>query len=101
MKVGKLNRCMFCGKKFKNWEAAGVVGKKAICDECSTELADTIMHAFWDLWDEGFDRKLRGEENWRYKNEKKENNNSGGFEQRRRKNNSELLKLAKRIWSRI
>ena len=51
---------MFCRKKFKNMEVAGVIGIKAICDSCSTQLADTIMHSFWNLWDEKFDAKLTG-----------------------------------------
>ena len=50
-----LDRCMFCNKKLKNMEAVGVVGNKAICESCSTELADTVMHAFWNLWDKKFD----------------------------------------------
>ena len=55
-----LDRCMFCNKKLKNMMVAGVVGNKAICDNCATELADIIMHAFWRLWDRKFDNILIG-----------------------------------------
>ena len=75
-----LKNCMFCNKTFKNIEVSGVVGNKAICDKCATELADIIMHAFWDLWDKKFDTLLvsesRGESKKRkeiHKEMKKEN----------------------------
>ena len=64
MKTDKMkfkDECMFCCKTFKNMEVAGIVGHKAICDSCATELADTIMHAFWNLWDKKFDYTLRQE----------------------------------------
>ena len=54
-----LDRCMFCNKKLKNMEAVGVVGNKAICKSCSAELVDTVVHAFWNLWDKKFDLTLR------------------------------------------